>query len=50
VNLLQTTDKPIKEIAWLLGYRYSSNFNRAFQKRLGTTPGKLRRRQKKIRR
>lgn len=48
VDLLQTTDKPIKEIAWLLGYRHPSNFNRTFQRRLGITPGRYRRNQKKI--
>ena len=38
VCLLELTDKPMKEIAWLLGYRHTSNFNHAFHRNSGRTP------------
>jgi AraC-like DNA-binding protein len=42
-QLLLTTDKPIKEIASLVGYKRTGNFITAFRKRFGMTPGSLRR-------
>jgi AraC-like DNA-binding protein len=44
VHLLKTTDKPVKEIAALTGYRYASSFLNAFRNRFDYTPGSLRRR------
>jgi len=41
--LLQTTNKPIKEICTLVGYPRTTNFITAFRKRFGVTPGSFRR-------
>lgn len=41
-HLLLTTDKPIKEIASLTGFKYLTNFATAFRKYYGDTPGELR--------
>jgi AraC-like DNA-binding protein len=38
VDWLETTDKPVGEIAFDLGYRDSSNFSRAFRREVGMTP------------
>ncbi|GAA4736835.1 helix-turn-helix domain-containing protein [Flavisolibacter ginsenosidimutans] len=40
--LLLHTDKPIKEIAGLCGYRHYKNFLTAFRKRFGVCPSSLR--------
>ena len=42
-ELLQTTNKPIKEICTLVGYPRTTNFITAFRKRFGVTPGSFRR-------
>lgn len=39
--LLQNTEKPIKEIAGLTGYKYTKNFLIAFKKRFGVTAGSI---------
>ncbi len=41
--LLRATEKPIKEIAWFLGYKYTANFSRAFYRRVHESPYKYRR-------
>jgi AraC-like DNA-binding protein len=38
-ELLLTTDKPVKDIAYLTGYSNKSNFTNAFKKRFGFSPG-----------
>jgi AraC-like DNA-binding protein len=40
---LETTDKPVGEIAFDLGYTDSSNFSRAFRREVGSTPQAFRR-------
>lgn len=42
-SLLLTTNKPIKEIASMVGYPRTTNFITAFRKIFGVTPGELRR-------
>jgi AraC-like DNA-binding protein len=42
-ELLLTTDRPIKEIAALVGYPRTTNFTTAFRRKFGMTPGSLRR-------
>jgi AraC-like DNA-binding protein len=42
-TLILETDKPIKEIASLIGYERVTSFITAFQKHFGYTPGSLRR-------
>jgi AraC-like DNA-binding protein len=39
---LETTDKPLKVIAKEAGFVYRSNFNAAFKKKFGISPGVLR--------
>ena len=41
--LLATTDKPIKNIAWELGFKDANYFYRVFKKRLRLSPGEWRR-------
>lgn len=41
-NLLSTTDLSIKDIAFKVGYNYSSNFSKMFKKTYGKTPLKFR--------
>ncbi|MDQ8036926.1 MAG: AraC family transcriptional regulator ligand-binding domain-containing protein [Pedobacter sp.] len=38
VHFLRTTDKSVKEIAYILGFQESSNFSRVFKKWTGLTP------------
>lgn len=38
-------DVPLKQLAWALGYRQSSNFITAFRRRFGVSPGHYRREQ-----
>lgn len=40
--LLAYTDKPVKEVASLVGYRSDKNFIHAFKRKYGKTPGSLR--------
>lgn len=40
----QGLDMPLKQLAWALGYRQSSNFISAFRRRFGVSPGAYRRR------
>ncbi len=42
-NLILNTNKPIKEIASLIGYPRTTNFITAFRRQFGVTPGSLRR-------
>ncbi len=42
-ELLLTTNRPIKEIAALVGYPRSTNFTTAFRRKFGVTPGSMRR-------
>jgi AraC family transcriptional regulator, arabinose operon regulatory protein len=44
-NLLRYTDKPIKEIAAMLGYKYTPHFARRFRRCAGLAPLQFRRRQ-----
>lgn len=48
VQLLQQTDKPEKEIAFLTGYRGLPSFISAFKKHFGITPGQWRKTQRGI--
>ena len=41
--LILTTNKPIKDIASIVGYPLTTNFITAFRRRFGYTPGSLRR-------
>lgn len=41
-DMLAHTDEPISEIAYRLGYRNVSSFNRQFKRRFGTTPSLFR--------
>lgn len=42
-NLILNTNKPVKEIASLIGYPRTTNFITAFRRQFGFTPGSLRR-------
>jgi AraC-like DNA-binding protein len=42
-DLLVNTDLPITEVCFEAGYMNVSNFNRAFRKQRGVTPGRYRR-------
>ena len=41
-RLLQETDEPVVEIAYMTGYNSQSRFNNAFKKNKGISPGKYR--------
>ena len=41
-NLLSTTDLSIEDIANKVGYNYSANFSKMFEKTYGKTPLKFR--------
>lgn len=41
-SLLENTDKNVKEISHIIGYKYSNNFCVAFKKRFGKSPRKWR--------
>jgi transcriptional regulator GlxA family with amidase domain len=43
-ELLQTTHRPISQIAWDVGYEDAAAFGRLFQRSVGLTPGEYRRR------
>lgn len=43
MKMLATTDMPIKQIAYLLGYRHTSSFVRAFEVDAGMSPSDYRR-------
>jgi|HubBroStandDraft_5_1064220.scaffolds.fasta_scaffold418513_1 AraC-like DNA-binding protein len=43
-RLLQRTDTPVKEVSYIVGYRHSPSFVRAFRKKFGCTPNDLRNR------
>ena len=43
INILATTDMPIKQLAYTLGYRHTSSFVRAFALRAGVSPSDYRR-------
>ena len=36
------TDEPLKQLSRRLGYRHVTNFNTAFKRHFGRTPGSLR--------
>lgn len=42
-TLLETTSLPVAQIAFISGYEHPVNFNHAFKKRFGATPGEHRR-------
>ena len=42
-ELLQTTDMSITQIAFEVGYEFSSNFTNAYKRHFGTTPSNTRR-------
>jgi len=50
MSMLATTDMPIKQIAYTLGYHHTSSFVRAFQFRAGVSPSDYRRRETRDRR
>ncbi len=41
-QLLRTTDTPVKEVSYIVGYRHSPSFVRAFREKFGCTPNDLR--------
>ena len=41
-QLLRLTDTPVKEISYIVGYRHSPSFVRAFRKKFGCAPNDLR--------
>jgi transcriptional regulator GlxA family with amidase domain len=43
-DLLQSTDMPIKEISYQVGYRHAPSFVRAFRKKIGSSPNDYRKR------
>jgi len=47
-NLLITTDKPISEIGFDLGYKEKSHFTRVFKRKAGQTPSEFREDMKKL--
>jgi len=42
MKMLATTDMPIKQIAYELGYRHTSSFVRAFERHTGVSPSDYR--------
>jgi len=50
MKMLATTDMPIKQIAYTLGYHHTSSFVRAFESRAGVSPSDYRRREIRDRR
>jgi len=45
-ELLQTTDMPIKEISYHVGYRHAPSFVRAFRGKVGSSPNDYRSQQR----
>jgi len=45
-GLLQSTQMPVKEISYFIGYRHAPSFVRAFRKRYGFTPNDYRNQQR----
>ncbi len=45
-ELLQSTDMPIKEISYYVGYRHAPSFVRAFRNKVGSSPNDYRSRQR----
>lgn len=41
-SLLETSEKTLKEISRILGYKYRENFNTSFKKKFGKPPGSWR--------
>jgi AraC family transcriptional regulator of arabinose operon len=47
-ELLQSTDMPIKEISYQVGYRHAPSFVRAFRNKIGYSPHDFRSRQRVV--
>ncbi len=47
-ELLQSTDMPIKEISYQVGYRHAPSFVRAFRNKVGSSPHDYRSRQRVV--
>jgi AraC-like DNA-binding protein len=47
-ELLQSTDMPIKEISYQVGYRHAPSFVRAFRNKVGSSPHDYRSRQRSV--
>ncbi|HTV65911.1 MAG TPA: helix-turn-helix transcriptional regulator [Bryocella sp.] len=47
-ELLQSTDMPIKEISYQVGYRHAPSFVRAFRNKVGSSPQDYRSRQRAV--
>lgn len=41
-ELLRNPDTPVKEVSYIVGYRHSPSFVRAFRKKFGCTPNEFR--------
>lgn len=44
MRMLETTDEPIDEISWAVGYEDPASFRRLFKRLAGVTPGAYRQR------
>lgn len=47
-ELLHSTDMPVKEISYHIGYRHAPSFVRAFRSKLGSSPNDYRNRQRVV--
>ena len=45
-ELLQDVEMPVKEISYVVGYRHTASFNRAFRRSYGCTPQEYRSQQR----
>jgi AraC-like DNA-binding protein len=41
-ELLQDAEAPVKEVSYIVGYRHTASFNRAFRKKFGCAPQQYR--------
>jgi AraC family transcriptional regulator of arabinose operon len=48
VELLQSTEMPIKEVSYSVGYRHAPSFARAFRNKFGSSPNDYRSQQRDL--